>query len=136
MRSDAAGTRSSVQPVTAALRSLLERLPTREREIASLIVSRGELTAAEVVRALPVSLSNSAVRSMLQRLEAKGVLRRRRERNRFIYLPASTDAEMRREILCRVASEHFGGSLEGLIKEAATLVEANLAERQPAEGGQ
>ena len=102
---------------------LLERLPTREREIASLIIEHGELSAAEVVRALSGSISNSAVRSMLQRLQVKRVLQRRREGNRFIYLPASTDADMRRAILCRVASEHFGGSLQTLFNEARKFVE-------------
>jgi len=103
---------------------LLRRLPPRERQIATLIVSHGELSAAEVARALPDKISSSAIRSMLRRLEAKGVLRRRQESSRYIYLPATTEAETRRTILQRVASEHFGGSLNDMICEARKIAEA------------
>lgn len=95
----------------------LSWLPRREREIADIVYAQGEASAAEVCRALPDPLSNAAVRSMLTRLEKKGVLRRRRQGNRHFYAPAATDRAAREAALRRVARDYFGGSLA----EAAAL---------------
>jgi predicted transcriptional regulator len=92
-------------------------------EVAKLVHEHGELSAAEIVRHLSVPIGSSAVRSMLRRLEGKGVVRRRKEGKRFVYLPSSTEAEMRRRALVRVASEHFGGCLGHMAREARKLVD-------------
>lgn len=108
---------------------LLRRLPAREREIAALVFSEGEISAAEVARALLQPISNSAVRSMLRRLEAKGILQHRREGNRFIYLPANSEAEERAVVLKRVAHEHFQGSIEKMVREARKLIQVSSRAR-------
>lgn len=103
----------------------LSWLPRREREIADIVYTQGEASAAEVCRALPDPLSNAAVRSMLTRLEKKGVLRRRKQGNRHFYAPAAADQAAREAMLRRVSREHFGGSLARM---AAAVIELAKAE--------
>jgi len=91
---------------------MLHRLPPRERQIAQIVHARGEASAAEIIDALPDALSSAAVRSMLSRLQTKGVIRRRRDGKRFLYMPARVAPAMREEALRRVSRDYFDGSLE------------------------
>ncbi|HEV2079209.1 MAG TPA: BlaI/MecI/CopY family transcriptional regulator, partial [Allosphingosinicella sp.] len=56
---------------------MLDKLPPRERQIVDFLYANGAATAAEICEALPNGPGNSAVRVMLARLEAKGVVTRR-----------------------------------------------------------
>ena len=96
------------------MRINLKRLPPREREVADIVLMRGEATGREVVDALAVPISSSAVRSMLRRLEAKGVLRSERSGNKLLYLPSSRVLNSRESVLRRVAADYFEGSLSSL----------------------
>ena len=104
----------------------VNRLPRREREVAEIVYARGEASAVEICDALPDPISNAAVRSMLTRLEAKGVLRRRKEGKRFFYAPAGTDQTARESALRQLSREHFDGSLAGLAAAAFELAKAEL----------
>jgi predicted transcriptional regulator len=99
----------------------LNRLARREREVAEIVFARGEASAVDVCLALSDPISNAAVRSMLTRLEAKGVLSRRKEGKRFFYAPAGTDPAVRDASLRWLALEHFGGSLARLAAAALDL---------------
>jgi predicted transcriptional regulator len=63
----------------------LKRLPMRERQIVEIVSKAREATADEVVHMLEDPVSNSAVRSMLRRLEDKGILQHRADGRKFIY---------------------------------------------------
>lgn len=104
----------------------VSRLPRREREVAEIVFARGEATAVEVVDALSAPISNAAVRSMLTRLEAKGVLNRRKEGKRFFYAPAGTGEAARKAALRWLALEQYGGSLAALAAAALDLAKAEL----------
>ena len=99
----------------------LGRLPPRERQIAEIVQARGEITAAEICAALDHQVSNPAVRSMLGRLEAKNVVRRQRDRHRFIYSLAEPAGEAGEAALRRTAERYFGGSLEEVARVASKL---------------
>jgi predicted transcriptional regulator len=103
--------------------AFLRRLPQRERQIADAVATMGEACAADVIAALPDRITNSAVRSMLSRLESKGVLRKRVEGNRYIYRPAFPVPELRQAMLRRIADEHFGGSLSALAAELTRMID-------------
>jgi predicted ArsR family transcriptional regulator len=64
---------------------MIDSLPRREREIFEILLSLGEASAAEVRRAMKDAPSHSAVRTMLGRLEAKGLLSHRAEEQTYIY---------------------------------------------------
>ena len=107
----------------------LARLATREREVAEVVYAYGRgITADEVRLALADPLSNSAVRTMLTRLAAKGLLTFRRSGKKFLYLPAVTDEDAREAAILRLAQDYFAGSLA----EAAMAMLALARRRRPA----
>ena len=95
-------------------------LAPREREVAEIVYARGEASATDVCSALSDPITNAAVRSMLTRLHAKGVLRRRKEGKRYVYVPAATDQAAREAALRKISRDYFGGSLA---KTAAAVIE-------------
>jgi len=107
----------------------LGRLAPREREIAGIVYAEGEASAAEICGALPAALSNAAVRTMLRRLQAKGVVRRRRVGKRYLYAPAATDRSAREAALRRVTHDYFGGSLRETARAVAELARAEEERR-------
>jgi predicted transcriptional regulator len=98
-------------PDVAAVRELFPR----EREIASVVYALGSATATQVQERLVVPLSNAAARSMLNRLVAKAVLRRDANwgghGRQFVYFPAITVLDERREALQQFVEDYFGGSV-------------------------
>jgi predicted transcriptional regulator len=106
----------------------LNRLPPREREIAVLVLERGEATATQIRLGLVEPIGDSAVRSMLRRLAAKGVLRRRKDGRRFLYVPATGVEAARTAALLRVSEDYFEGSLVALVEAALSLAGRASAE--------
>ncbi len=101
--------------------SLVLKLAPGERMVASLVYRRGGCTVKEVQARLPKTLTTATVRTILRRLERKGIIWRRRKGSyrTHIYLPAITNEYVRERALMRLAQEHFEGSLPSL---ATTLV--------------
>jgi predicted transcriptional regulator len=90
----------------------LARLPSREREIASIVYTFPGMSAKDVEAALPDPMGNSAIRSLLRRLVGKGVLRRALGPGKgFLYSPALLLPEVQERALERVAEDFFDGSL-------------------------
>jgi len=98
---------------------LIDKLPPRERELFDRLFAAGEATAAELQSSLGGSLSNSAIRVMLRRLEAKGAVRHREEDGRFIYAPAMAANRIKQSALKQFVQTYFGGSPVGA---AAALI--------------
>ncbi|HEV2079857.1 MAG TPA: BlaI/MecI/CopY family transcriptional regulator [Allosphingosinicella sp.] len=92
---------------------MLEKLPPRERQIVDLLYVRGDATVAELCEALPVALSASAVRAMLTRLEAKGVVSRRQSERGYVYAPAVPQTAAKQSALSQVVRVFFNGSPVG-----------------------
>lgn len=92
---------------------MLKSLPPKEREIVDMLYERGEMTANDVVEALPDKLSGSAVRTMLRRLEEKGAVRRSESNRGFLYSPALSDQVARKSALSEVVRVFFNGSAAG-----------------------
>lgn len=104
--------------------AMLARLAPREREIAAIIYTHGVLTANEARSYLVKPLSNSAIRSMLTRLAAKGVIQRRRSGNKDLFAPVAPDRELCDRALRRVCDDYFGGSLIDTAVALFALAEA------------
>jgi predicted transcriptional regulator len=107
----------------------LTRLKPRERQVAEAVYSLGIASANQVCNALPVAISNSAVRTMLRRLEQKGMVRKQKEGCKFLYAPALLDETQREAALRRLSDEYFGGSLSEI---AALLSALARRDQQPA----
>jgi predicted transcriptional regulator len=89
---------------------MIENLPRREREIFEILCSAGEATAAEVRRAMADPPSHSAVRTMLARLEAKGMVRHRAEDQAYVYKSVPQPAKVRESALKQMVKTFFDGS--------------------------
>lgn len=114
------------QPGPAA--AALVRLAPREREVATIVYTHGMLTANEARAYLAKPLSNSAIRSMLTRLEAKGILRKRKAGNKFLFGPVMPDRQLRDRALRRLCDDYFGGSLIDAAVALFALAEAAESE--------
>ena len=103
---------------------VLTRLPPREQEIATIVYLHTNVTAKELEDALAHEVGNSAIRCMLGRLVAKGVLRRRKGQGKtFIYSPALALPDVQDRALERVAEDYFGGSLQQTMQRLLGLIQ-------------
>lgn len=100
------------------------RLAWREREIATIIYSRGASTAKDVECALNGQISNAAVRSMLGRLVTKGMLRREGGSpggRGYVYVPAMSAEDVAEQAIRQVSELYFRGSVAALARRALQL---------------
>ena len=93
----------------------VQKLSRREREIMEILFSLGEAPAEDIRARLTEPPSYSAVRAMLVRLEAKGHIRHREERLRYVYAPTTSPAAARRAALKQYVGTFFGGSLRQMM---------------------
>ncbi len=89
---------------------MIDSLPRREREIFEILLSLGEASAADVRRAMADPPSHSAVRTMLSRLEAKGLLNHRAVDQTYFYRPVPQTHKVRESALNNLVRTFFGGS--------------------------
>jgi predicted transcriptional regulator len=107
-----------------------EYLSKREQQIMEAVYQRGEVSAADVMEALPDPLSNSAVRTFLRILERKGHLRHIEREGRYIYVPTRARQSAARSALSQVLNVFFDGSVE---KVMATLLSESEGKLTPEE---
>lgn len=89
---------------------MIETLPPRERQVFDALCARGEATAAQIEATIPDAPSNSAIRIMLSRLERKGFVTHRVERQTFIYSAALPARKVGQSVLKHVVQTFFNGS--------------------------
>ena len=89
---------------------MIESLPRREREVFETLC-RLEKGAVSTVRvAMSGDLSDSAVRTLLARLEAKGLVGRSADEDGFIYRPLPRPETIAASALRRTVDTFFAGS--------------------------
>ena len=89
---------------------MIEALPRREREIFELLCSIGEATAVAVREAMADPPSHSAVRTLLARLEARGLIRHHVVDQAYVYKPVPQPAKVRESALRQMVKTFFNGS--------------------------
>ena len=118
-------------------------LTTPELEIMQALWQLGETTAPEVHRAVDAqrAISYSAVKTMIDRLESKGAIRRVRQEGRSIVIEASIAPEtVEASMLDRLVNGLFGGDRrpmftsllrdETLTREDLDYLESLIRERR------
>jgi BlaI family transcriptional regulator, penicillinase repressor len=88
----------------------VQHLSKRERQIMDVLYRDGRATAAEVRARMPKAPSDSAVRTMLGILEAKGHVRHERDGIRYVYLPTVKPQAARRSAVKYLLDTFFDGS--------------------------
>jgi predicted transcriptional regulator len=89
---------------------MIDSLPRREREIFEILCSAGEATAAEIRKAMADPPSHSAVRTMLSRLEAKGMVKHRSVDQAYVYKSVPQAHKVRESALKSLVRTFFDGS--------------------------
>ena len=89
---------------------MIETLPRREREVFEIICRLETATAADVRRAMSGEPSDSAVRTLLSRLEAKKLVVRRADEQAYVYAPAPEPQALATSALQRLVATFFNGS--------------------------
>lgn len=89
---------------------MIESLPRREREVFEVLCKLGEGSTSAVRDALSDPLSDSAVRTLLARLEAKGLVGRRAGEGGFVYRPSPAPEALATGALRRMVDTFFAGS--------------------------
>ena len=113
------------------MKSPLNELSRRERQIMDILFRDGQATASEVQAAMADPPSYSAVRAMLRILEDKGHARHEQDGPRYVYKPVITRERAKRSAMTHLLQTFFEGSHEqavaALLDEASTsLSEADL----------
>src|SRR5262245_20529867 len=87
------------------------KLSRREREIMDVLYGLGDNADAEQIRqGLSDPPSYSAVRAMLAKLEAKGVIRHRSEGPRYVYSPVTSRTTAQKKAVSNLMNVFFSGS--------------------------
>lgn len=94
-----------------------------EREILQLVWDHGPSTADWVQKALPRSLKESTVRTVLKRLEAKGHLTHEVDQRTFVYEAAHTRGRAAAHAVKRIVDRFCSGSVEEVL---VGLVDARI----------
>ncbi|MEN2710183.1 BlaI/MecI/CopY family transcriptional regulator [Sphingomonas sp. NPDC092331] len=89
---------------------MIESLPRREREVFEALCSLGEGTAIAVRGALADPPSDSAVRTLLGRLEAKGLIGHGTRNQAYVYRPVVQADSVAETALQRLVHTFFQGS--------------------------
>ena len=89
---------------------MIDGLPRREREIFEILCSAGEASAAEVRRRMSDAPSHSAVRTLLARLEDRGLVMHRAEDQTYLYRSVPRPAKVRESALRQMVRTFFNGS--------------------------
>jgi predicted transcriptional regulator len=89
---------------------MIHSLPRREREIFELLCSAGEATAAGIRAAMTNPPSYSAVRTLLARLEARGLVAHRADEQTYVYKSVPRPAKIRESALRQMVKTFFDGS--------------------------
>ena len=88
----------------------LENLPRREREVFEALCRLETGTTATVREAMGAGLSDSAVRTLLTRLEAKGLVRREGAAGAVMFRPAPRTEQVAEGAMKRLIETFFAGS--------------------------
>jgi len=89
---------------------MIDSLPRREREIFEILCSASEATAAEIRAAMADPPSYSAVRTLLARLEGRGLVKHRTVDQAYVYKSVPQAAKVRESALRQMVRTFFDGS--------------------------
>jgi len=98
-------------------------LGRRERQIMEAVYACGQASVTDVLEAIPDPPSYSTVRAILNSLEEKGHLQRKKLGKKFLYVPTVSPEKARRSVLKRMVSTFFNGSAA---QAAASLIEMDV----------
>jgi predicted transcriptional regulator len=110
----------------------IDQLPRREREVFETLYRLEQATTATLRGVLADPLSDSAVRTLLSRLEAKGLVRRTAGPDGFVYAPVPRTDAVAEGALKRMVETFFAGSAASAATELLGLGQTLTADEAEA----
>lgn len=101
-------------------------LARRERQIMDVIFRLGEATVAEVRAQLADPPSYSSVRTIIRKIEAKGLLKHRQDGKRYVYRPTQSRETASRTAAQRLMDVFFSGSAPDTVAAILDVSAKNL----------
>lgn len=89
---------------------MIDSLPRRERELFEILCAQGEATAADIRAAMADPPSYSAVRTLLTRLEGRGLVTHRTVDVAYVYKSVPQPSKVRESALKQMVKTFFDGS--------------------------
>ena len=108
-------------------RTSIDQLPRREREVFETLYRLEQATTAPLRGVLADPLSDSAVRTLLSRLEAKGLVRRTAGPDGFVYAPVPRTDAVAEGALKRMVETFFAGSAASAATAISVIRSGGLA---------
>lgn len=112
------------------MKSPLNELSRRERQIMDVLFREGQGTASDVQKAMPDAPSYSAVRALLRILEEKGHVRHEQDGPRYIYKPVIARERAKRSALNHLLHTFFDGSHEQAVTALLDEASASLSDKE------
>ena len=106
------------------------RLGDLQLAIMHILWSRGEASSSQVHAALfeEHGLAPTTISTMLRKMEAKGVLKHRREGRQFIYAPAVREEDVKETMVGELVGRLFRGDTAALVNHLLTEGDIDSAE--------
>ena len=89
---------------------MIDKMPRREREVFETLCGLGSASAGAIRAAMADPPSDSTTRTLLRRLEAKGLIAHTEVDQSYIYSPVETAEAIARNALQRLVQTLFAGS--------------------------
>ena len=105
-------------------------LGRRERQIMEIVYARGQACVSDVLEDLTDPPSYSAVRAMLNMLEDKGHLRRKKSGKKYLYLPTVSTEKARHSVLKKMLSTFFNGSAAQAMASLIEMDKGKLSDEE------
>jgi len=109
---------------------LQNELSRRERQVMSVIYTKKSVSAKELLGEIPNPPSYSAVRSILNILVAKGLLRHRKEGKKYVYYPTIPREKARESALSHLLKTYFDNSVEKAVTAILETQGENLSDEE------
>jgi predicted transcriptional regulator len=101
-------------------------LARRERQIMDVIFRLGEATVGDVRDQLADPPSYSSVRTIIRKIEAKGLLKHRQDGKRYVYRPTQSRVTASRTATQRLMDVFFSGSAPDTVAAILDVSAENL----------
>lgn len=106
------------------------KLSRRERQLMDILFSLGSATTAQIREQMEDPPSGNAVRTLLQILETKGHLKKKREGREYVFSPTKPRSRAGLEALQHVLSTFYEGSIENALTAHLTRKGSGLTEEE------
>jgi predicted transcriptional regulator len=110
-----------------------KELTRRERQIMDVLHRRGRATAAEVIQDLADPPSDSAIRTHLRILEARGHVRHEQDGPRYVFMPVVSLKTARKRAVRHLLQTFFAGHLGEAVAALIETSDSPLTADQAAE---